>query len=121
MTNMKLKIQTNPSKKNNEIEMSVEALPEISDKAYSIAFREIASNVDIQGFRKGKAPKELIEKQVGKGYICQKAFEKIFYDVLLNAAVQEKLEIIDVVEIQSYNLLPGVPFTFKATDRKSVV
>ncbi|OGI20579.1 MAG: trigger factor [Candidatus Melainabacteria bacterium RIFCSPHIGHO2_02_FULL_34_12] len=115
MTNMKLKIQTNPSKKNNEIEMSVEALPEISDKAYSIAFREIASNVDIQGFRKGKAPKELIEKQVGKGYICQKAFEKIFYDVLLNAAVQEKLEIIDVVEIQSYNLLPGVPFTFKAT------
>ncbi len=115
MTDLKIKVVKKPVGKNNQLELAVETLPEVSDKAYTIAYRDIANNIDIPGFRKGKAPRDVVEKRVGVGYISQKAFENIFYEILIGAAVQEKLEIVDVVEVSSYELLPGKPLTFKAT------
>lgn len=111
MSNIKLKVKKNFKENSNEVDLSIEAPREISEKAYAIALRDAASNVDIPGFRKGKAPKEMIEKTVGRGYISQKAFESIFYDVLIDVATQEKLDVVDVVQISSFELLPEKPLT----------
>ena len=113
MNQLNLKVTKNPKEKNNELELLVEAPKEISEKAYAIALRNAATSVDIPGFRKGKAPKEVVEKSVSVGYISQKAFESIFYEILIDTAKQEKLDIVDVLEISSYELLPGKPLTFK--------
>lgn len=110
---LNLKVIKNLKGKNNEVELVVEAPQEISEKAYALALRNAANNVDIPGFRKGKAPKEVVEKTVSVGYLSQKAFESIFYDVLITTANQEKLDIVDVLEISSYELLPTKPLTFK--------
>jgi len=115
MTGSNLKVVKTPKDSVNEVELYVEALSEVSDKAYAVAYRNIANNIDIPGFRKGKAPKEVIEKNVGVGYISQKAFEGVFHEILIRAAIQEKLEIVDVVQISSYELMPGKPLSFKAT------
>jgi len=114
MTKLELKVKTNKLDKVNEVTLDVEAPTEIAEKAYAIACRDISNNVDIPGFRKGKAPRDIIEKNYGKAYISQKAFENVFYDMLFKAASQEKIEIVDVVEISSFNLLPSQPLTFKA-------
>lgn len=108
-----LKVIKTPKGKDNELELFVEAPKEVSDKAYAIALRNAANNVDIAGFRKGKAPKETIEKSLSVGFISQKAFENIFYDILIDTARQEKLDIVEVLEISSYELLPDKPLTFK--------
>lgn len=113
MKNVKLKVEKE-TKEANEIELSVEAPKEVSQKAYTIAFRDIASSMDVSGFRKGKAPKDVIEKTVGKGYISQKAFEKVFYDLIVDVSKQEKLDIVDVIQVQSFELVPEKPLTFKA-------
>lgn len=115
MSNVKLKIKKNFKENSNEVDLTVEAPPEISEKAYAIALRDAANNVDIPGFRKGKAPKEMVEKTLGKGSISQKAFESIFYDILIDVATQEKLDVIDVVQISSFELLPDKPLKFSVT------
>lgn len=112
MSKIQLKVKKTQKENSNEVDLNVEAPREISEKAYSIALRNISNEVDIAGFRKGKAPKEMIEKTVGKGYISQKAFESVFYEMLIDVASQEKLDVIDVVQVSSFELIPEKPLTF---------
>lgn len=114
MSKIELKVKKTPTDNKNEVMLDVEAPKDVSNKAYAIACRDISNSVDVPGFRKGKAPKGIIEKTYGTGYISQKAFEKVFYDLLFNVAIQEKIDIVDVVEISSFELLPEKPLTFKA-------
>lgn len=109
----KLKVSKNSKSSLNELELYVEAPLEFSEKAYGLALRDITNNIDIPGFRKGKAPREIVEQKATKGYISQKAFEAVFYDLLADVAIQEKLDIVDVIEISSFELLPEKPLTFK--------
>lgn len=113
MKSIELKVTKSPKGKNNEMELAVEASSSVSDKAYALALKEIAGSVDVPGFRKGFAPREMVEKNVGVGFISQKAFEKVFYEVLSSVAFQEKLDIVDVINISSFELLPNKPLTLK--------
>ena len=113
MVQLELKVSKSAKESNRELELSVEAPVSVSDKAYSVALRDVSNNVDFPGFRKGKVPKEIVEKKFGIGFIGQKAFENIFGEVLLNVAEQEKLDIVEVLEVSSYQLVPGKPLTFK--------
>lgn len=97
----------------NELQLLIEAPASVSEKAYSLSLRDISYDIDVPGFRKGKAPKEVVEKKVGIDYVSRKAFEKVFYEILANAILKEKIDVIDVVEISSYELLPQKPLTFK--------
>ncbi len=110
---MQLKISKAPKETGSEVELSIEAPSDISDKAYSIALRDVSNNIDFPGFRKGKVPKDIVEKKFGAAFISQKAFESIFSDLLLNASEQEKLDIVEVLEVSSYELQPGKPLVFK--------
>lgn len=111
---MNLKVIRTPKEEKNYLEIFVEAPSQIADKSYFLALKHISEHIDVPGFRKGKAPREVVEKKVGVGYISQKAFESIFYEVLNTASAQEKLDIVNIPEITSYELLPGKPLTFKA-------
>ena len=113
MKQLELKVSKAAKESNREVELSVEASSLVSDKAYSVALRDIGNNIDFPGFRKGKVPKEIVEKKFGVGFIGQKAFETVFSEVLLNVAEQEKLDIIEVLQVSSYELVPGKPLTFK--------
>lgn len=115
MNKIDFKVTSNKTDKKNELELAVEAPPTLADKAYTIALRDISSNIDIPGFRKGKAPKDVIEQKVGKGYISQKAFESVFYDILIDVAIQEKIDVVDVVQVTSFELLPVSPLKFTVT------
>ncbi len=108
-----LKVKKNKRDVSYELELEVEASSSYADKAYSMSLRDVSNNVDVPGFRKGKAPKDVIEKQVGQGYITQKAFERVFYELLIQAAIQESIDIVDVIQIVSYELLPTKPLMFK--------
>ena len=107
-----LKIKKTLQDNKTKLALAVEAPVELSDKSYRLALKDVSENVDIPGFRRGKAPKEVVEKNFGIGYISQKAFERVFFEILSRAAIQEKLDILDVVEIKSYELLPGKPLLF---------
>lgn len=73
-----------------------------AEKAYDISVRKIGSQVNIAGFRKGKAPKRMIEEYVGKDYIKREALESLLPKAFENAIVANKLEVISEPQINSY-------------------
>lgn len=61
------------------------------NKGFAKAVQKIASQVNIPGFRKGKAPRRILELQVGKEAIKQEAFEILANDCFRKAMADEKL------------------------------
>ncbi len=64
------------NKNGNQVELEIAIDKESFDKAVEAAYRKNVKNMNIPGFRKGKAPKSVVEKMYGKG---------VFYDEAINA------------------------------------
>ena len=86
-------------KEKNIVSLEFTVSQEEFEKAVNKAYLKAKNNINIQGFRKGKAPRHIIEKKYGKS---------IFYDDALDFAVQEeypksveelKLDVIDSPKI----------------------
>ncbi|MEG0798626.1 MAG: trigger factor [Acidaminococcaceae bacterium] len=75
----------------NEASIKIE-LPAVEvNKGFTKAIQKIAKQVNIPGFRKGKAPRNIIEMHVGKEAIQQEAFEIIANECYRKAMDDEKL------------------------------
>ena len=95
--------------------VQVEKLEKNMAKAIQGAYNKMKKSINIPGFRKGKAPRQLIEKMYGKEVFYNDAI-----DAMLPAAYSDAVEEcgeeivshpqIDVVQIES-----GKPFVFTAT------
>ena len=67
------------------------------------------------GFRKGKAPRAMIEKMYGKGVFYEDAANSIIPDAYADAAKESELEIVAQPEIDVTQIESGKPFIFTAT------
>ena len=91
------------------------------DAANDKAFRKNAKNINIPGFRKGKAPRNIIEKMYGKGVFYEEAVNDCLPAAYEDAAKASGLEIIgqpefDIVTIDEN----GVAMTAKVTTNPEV-
>jgi trigger factor len=59
----------------NKVKLSVEVDEVEFDKNIDQAFRKIAKEVRIPGFRQGKAPRKLLEAQIGIGAARSQAIQ----------------------------------------------
>lgn len=73
-------------------ELAVTVETSVWESAQQKAFEKLAKNVEIKGFRKGAAPKELIRKQLSEGSIFNEAIDAIANDLFQQALKQENLE-----------------------------
>jgi len=64
------------------------------------AFNKIANKVEIKGFRKGQAPKAMIEKYVNHQEVLLEAAEALAQDALTNAMKEHDVELIDRPELK---------------------
>ena len=55
---------------NSEAYIEIEVSAEQVEEGLQYAYRKVIKQVAIPGFRKGKAPRELLELQFGKELIC---------------------------------------------------
>lgn len=78
---MSLKSRNKPTGNQVELEFTIEK--EAFDKAVDAAYRKNVGKMNVPGFRKGKAPKAIIEKMYGRG---------VFYDDALNALIPDAFE-----------------------------
>ncbi len=61
-----------------QVELHIEAEPPEYEAAQSEAFRHMARRVEVPGFRKGKAPRHIVEQHIGKEAIADEAVERLF-------------------------------------------
>lgn len=84
-------------------------------KAVEKAYRKLASQINIPGFRKGKAPRKVVEMRVGKEALLDEAFE-ILAPVAYNKALAEQgIDPVSRPEIEVITLAEDQPLVFKAT------
>ena len=99
----------------NRHELEVQVDGETFQKAINSVFRKKSKNINVPGFRKGKAPRSIIEKLYGKEVFYEDAMQELYPEALESAAEEAGLVIIndkidlDVVEAGDDG------FTFKAT------
>jgi trigger factor len=75
-----------------QVSLAIEVEQERVDRAVDEAFRRLASRVDVPGFRRGKAPRPMVERMLGHSRIVEDAIERLVPDVVAEAIVQEKVE-----------------------------
>ena len=70
---------------NAKVELKVTLEGEKWETAKNKSFDKIASKVEIKGFRKGQAPKNLVRKQINEQQIILEAVESLAQEALINA------------------------------------
>lgn len=79
------------------------------------SFEKISKEVKIEGFRPGKAPKEMVEKKVGKEMILGSAIEEAIRDSYSKALEKEKIDAIDSPKVDVKTAEEGKDLEYTAT------
>lgn len=99
----------------NVVALQVEVEDAKFDDAMNKAFKKVSQKINIPGFRKGKAPRGLIERHVGKEYLREEALEMVLPEAYFEAVRETGIEPIDKPNIDMVDNEDGKPVVFKAT------
>jgi trigger factor len=100
---------------NHQVVLEIE-VPEVEvKKAINKAFTKLANKVNIPGFRKGKAPRKILEQRLGKEAILEEAFDIIAPNAFNDALDEQKIEPVTRPAIDVVTLEEGKDLVFKAT------
>ena len=103
---------------NHQVELEITVPAEELGKAYQAAYKKIVSKVNIPGFRKGKAPLLIVEKQYGVETVLREAFDIVAPKAMSEALQQEDMDLVTRPEIDVVTLEKGKDVVFKATATK---
>lgn len=95
------------NEKENVVKLDITVPAKEAADAYNQAVKRISQYVNIDGFRKGKAPRNVVERHVGVERIKQEALEGLMPRVLSQAIDENKLDVITQPYITSYNYNVG--------------
>ncbi len=97
----------------NLVHLAVEVDKDAVDRAWEKAYRQLSHHVLIPGFRKGKAPRALVERHVGSDAMRKEALEAIVPDVYNKAVEEAKLEPIAQPQVLDVTFEKGQPAFIK--------
>lgn len=97
----------------NKFELEVSVNGDTFNKAVNKVYKKQVKNINIPGFRKGKAPKHIIEKMYGKEVFYDDAMQDCYPDALYDAAKEAEVKIVAVDSLEAIEAGDD-GFTFKA-------
>lgn len=100
---------------NHKVVLTIEVPAEELDKGIKAACKSLANRVNIPGFRKGKAPRRILEMNIGKEAILDEAFDRVAQKAFDEALKQENLDPVDRPQVDIVTLEEGKNVVFKAT------
>lgn len=99
----------------NRYELEVQVDAETFEKAVSTVYRKKVKNINVPGFRKGKAPRMIIEKMYGEEIFYEDAMQDLYPEALSQAAEEAQLKLVrDKIDLDVISV-GKEGFTFKAT------
>ncbi|MHB8928170.1 MAG: trigger factor [Bacillota bacterium] len=99
----------------NRVKLDVTVDEWVVAKAYDRAYRAVATRVNIPGFRRGKAPRNLVELRVGREYLKEEALDRILQESYPAAIDEAKIDPIDRPEVDVVEFEEGKPLHFTAS------
>jgi len=104
------------------VRLTVEAAPERVRAAFDRAARRIAKDVNVPGFRRGKAPRRIIEQQFGAAAIAQTALDDALQEFFVEALRSTELDTVarPQVDVTRFDEAEGCAFTVTVEVRPEV-
>ena len=103
------------SKEKNDVKFTMDFTAEEFDAAVVKAYQASKDQFVIDGFRKGKAPRSIIEKHYGEGIFFEDAINNLFKDGYPGAINELDLEVIDSPAAEFSEIGKGKPMTITIT------
>ncbi|NLY81988.1 MAG: trigger factor [Clostridiales bacterium] len=103
------------SRENNEVKFTMEFTTEEFEAAVVDAYKSSKEQFAIDGFRKGKAPRSIIEKRYGENVFYEDAVNAMFQGGYPKAVTELELEIIDSPSAEFSNIEKGKELTVTIT------
>ena len=98
----------------NMAKLTIEVSAEEFEKACEKAYQKNKNKINVQGFRKGKAPRNVIEKMYGAAVFYEDAANELIPDAYAEAAKESGLDIVSRPEIDVVQIEKGKDFIFTA-------
>ena len=102
------------TKNANEVKLEIEIEAEKFDEAIKRVYFKSAKYFNIPGFRKGKAPMQIVEKYYGKEIFYEDAFNEVAQEALEEAVKKNKLEVVSRPDIEVTQIEKGKDLIFTA-------
>jgi trigger factor len=83
-----------------QVVLNIEVEPEEMEKSLEGAYRRLVNRVNIRGFRKGKAPRTILERYVGRDTLLEEALEQLVPQVCNQAIQEQKIEAFDQPQVE---------------------
>lgn len=100
----------------NKVEMEISVAENQFQDAIMQAYKKNVKKISVPGFRKGKAPKAMIEKMYGSDFFYEDAINTVYPSAYEEAVAEANIEPVDRADVSDLKFNDGgAGFTFKAT------
>ena len=110
---MSVKVENTENK--NEVKLTFTVEAEKFEEAMKKVYTKTAKYFNIPGFRKGKAPMQLVERQYGSAIFYEDAFNELVPDIYDEAIKENKIEAVSRPNIDIVQMEKGKELIFTAT------
>ena len=110
---MSVKVENTENK--NEVKLTFNIEAEKFEEAMKKVYVKTAKYFNIPGFRKGKAPMQLVERQYGSAIFYEDAFNELVPDIYDEAIKENKIEAVSRPNIDIVQMEKGKELIFTAT------
>lgn len=94
---------------NSMVKLTLEISPEQFEKAMDVAYNKAKKQISLPGFRKGKAPRKLVEKAYGKEIFYEDAINAVLPEMYDEAVKELELEVMSRPEVNVDAIEEGKP------------
>ena len=108
---MSLKVE---NLEHNMAKLTIEVSAEDVEKALQAAYLKERKKINIQGFRKGKVPRQMIEKMYGPEVFYDEAINKMIPEAYAKAYDECELDIVSQPKVEVVQIEKGKEFIFTA-------
>ncbi len=110
-----MKVTKEQLEEKNRAKLEIEIDAEQFEEAVQKAYLKMRKNVTVPGFRKGKAPRKMMEKMYGEGVFYEEAVDYLLNHTYAEAVDDSGIEPVDRPEIEVKQIGNGESFIYTAT------
>ena len=110
----KMSVKVEKTENTNEVKLSFEIEAEKFDEAMKKVYAKTAKYFNIPGFRKGKAPMQMVEKQYGSSIFYEDTFNELVPDIYDKAIKENNIDAVSRPQIDIQQMEKGKNLIFTA-------
>lgn len=105
-----MKVEVEKQDEQHLAKINLEIPADQANQEYNKAWKRLGQRLNIPGFRRGKAPRNIVEKTVGVDRIKQEAMDRLFPHLFADAISEHQLDIVAPPQIESlkFDLSEGI-------------